>query len=100
MEKKYFTLYLLPSRPDFAFTMTDEEKAIMHQHVSYWMDKMNKGQVVAFGPVMDPKGPYGLGIVSAENEEEIKDFIDKDPASRLNKYEYFPMQAIVANQNV
>lgn len=27
MDKKYFVLYLLPPRPDFAQSMTDEERA-------------------------------------------------------------------------
>lgn len=44
---------------------------------------------------MDPKGPYGLGIVSVDNEQELKDFITNDPAGKINKYEYFPMKAIV-----
>jgi len=99
LDNNYFALYRLPSHPDFAFTMTHEEKAIMHQYVSFWMDKMNKGQVVAFAPVFDPKGPHGLGIVSAESEEEINDLTENDPASKLNRFEYFPMKAIVANQN-
>ena len=95
MDKKYFALYLLPCRPDFAFTMMDEERAIMTQHIAYWTDKMNKGQVVVFGPVFDPKAPYGLGVVEVDNEDEIKEFIEHDPASRLNRYEYFPMKAVV-----
>ena len=95
MDKKYFVLHLLPCRPDFAFTMTEEERAVMTQHVAYWMDKMNKGQVVVFGPVFDPAGPYGLGVVAVDDEQQISTFIEHDPASKLNKYEYFPMKAVV-----
>ena len=98
MDKKYFAMHLLPCRPDFAFTMTEEERAVMMQHVAYWTEKMNDGKVVVFGPVMDPKGPYGLGVVIAENEQEITSFIENDPASKLNKYEYFPMRAVVPNK--
>jgi uncharacterized protein YciI len=82
-------------RPDFAQTMTDEERTIMMQHIGYWTDLMNKGKVVAFGPVLDPKGIYGLGIISADNEQEVQDFIANDPAAKINKYEYFPMKAVV-----
>ncbi|MGN6179044.1 MAG: hypothetical protein ACTHNW_07675 [Mucilaginibacter sp.] len=39
--------------------MTPEERAIMQQHVVYWKDLMNKGTVIAFGPVLDPVGTYG-----------------------------------------
>ena len=95
MNTKHFVLYLRPSRPDFAFTMTDEEKAIMGQHVSYWTEKMNDGKVIAFGPVLDPKGPYGLGIISTDDEQEVRGFIEGDPAGKINQYEYFPMKAIV-----
>jgi uncharacterized protein len=95
MDKKYFVLHLLPCRPDFAFTMTDVEKSIMEQHVSYWREQMQYGKVLVFGPVLDPKGPYGLGIVAVELEEEVVSFIENDPASKLNTYEYFQMRAVI-----
>jgi uncharacterized protein len=95
MEKKYFVLHLLPSRPDFAQTMTAEERAIMMKHVAYWTDIMNQGKVLAFGPVLDPSEVYGLGIISVGSEQEVEDLIANDPASKINRYEYFPMKAIV-----
>ncbi|MEI6948202.1 YciI family protein [Paraflavisolibacter sp. H34] len=95
MDKKYFVLHLLPSRPDFAQTMTDEERTIMMSHVGYWTELMNQGKVVAFGPVLDPKAVYGLGIISADSEQEVQEFIANDPASKINRYEYFPMMAVV-----
>lgn len=95
MEKKYYALHLLPQRPDFAQTMTEEERAIMMQHVAYWTEVMNQGKVLAFGPVLDPKAVYGLGIIVVDNEQEVKDFIANDPATAINRYEYFPMLAIV-----
>lgn len=93
--KKFFALYLNPPRPSFAQDMTADEKAIMMQHVMYWTDLMNKGYVIAFGPVLDPASIYGLGIVAVENEEQVKEFIANDPATGLNTYEYFPMMAVV-----
>jgi len=51
--------------------------------------------VLAFGPVIDPDEVYGLGIISVDNEQEVKDFIANDPAAKINRYEYFPMRAIV-----
>ncbi len=97
MDKKYFVLYLLPSRPDFAQTMNDEERAIMVKHIAYWTEIMNQGKVLAFGPVLDPQEIYGLGIVSVNNQQEVLDLIANDPAGKINKYEYFPMKAIVPN---
>jgi hypothetical protein len=95
MEKQFFAVYLNPSRPDFAMTMTDDERAVMMAHVGYWTEKMNQGKVYAFGPVMDPQTIYGLGIVAVESEQELKDFIANDPAGKINTYEYFPMRAVV-----
>lgn len=95
MEKQFYAVHLLPSRPDFAMTMTDDERAIMMQHIDYWTKLLNQGKVYAFGPVMDPKGPYGLGIVAVDSEQELKDFIANDPAGKINRYEYFPMRAVV-----
>lgn len=98
MNKKYFVLHLLPSRPDFAQTMNDAEKAIMTEHVAYWTALMNQGKVLAFGPVMDPAEIYGLGIVAVDDEQEIREFIAHDPASTINRYEYFPMMAVVPSK--
>ena len=95
MDKKYFVLHLLPSRPDFAQTMTDEERSIMMKHVGYWTEIMNKGKVLAFGPVLDPEEIYGLGIIAVDDEQEVKEFIANDPAAKINRYEYFPMKAVV-----
>ena len=78
--------------------MNDEERAIMEQHMSYWNTKMNEGKVVAYGPVLDPKAIYGLGIIAAKDDAEVRDFIQNDPAVTINRYEYFPMMAIVPSR--
>jgi uncharacterized protein YciI len=74
--------------------MTAEERTIMQQHIAYWNDYMNKGMVLAFGPVLDPKGVYGLGIVEVETEQQMKDMIANDPANGLNTYEFYLMKAV------
>jgi uncharacterized protein len=91
----FYALYLRPSRPDFMQTMTDEERGIMQQHVAYWQKYLDEGVMHVFGPVMDPKGAYGLGVVEVESEAYLVSLIDKDPASKINKYEYYPMRAVV-----
>lgn len=98
MEKKYFVLHLLPLRSDFAQTMGPDERSIMMKHIAYWNEIMNQGEVLAFGPVMDPKEVYGLGIIAVDDEQEVFDFIANDPATAINKYEYFPMRAIVPSR--
>lgn len=98
MEKKHFFLKLIPVRPDFATTMTEDERNIMQQHVVYWKNFMNRGMVVVFGPVMDPRGPYGMGIITAENDDEVKKFTEGDPASKINMYEFYPMRAVLPDK--
>ncbi len=97
MDKKYYALKLIPNRPTFAQDMTDEERAVMHQHVAYWKTLMDKGKVVVFGPILDPKEVYGFGVIEANDEDEVKAFIAEDPATKINTYEFYPMRAIVKN---
>ncbi len=95
MEKKHFVLYLIPSRHDFAQTMTDDERAIMQQHVAYWAAYLDQGVVSVFGPVFDPAGTYGIGIVSVDDESQLLSLMQHDPAAKINKYEYYPMRAVM-----
>jgi uncharacterized protein YciI len=95
MEKMHYVLYLNPPRPTFIMDMSDEERTIMGRHVEYWNKFMEKGKIIAFGPVLDPAGVYGVGIAEVESEEELKDFIKNDPANGVNSYEYYPMKAII-----
>jgi len=90
----HYFLKLIPPRPTFAQDMTDEERAIMQQHVAYWGALMSKGKVVVYGPVMDPAGVYGMGVVEAETEQELIDFMKNDPAATINRYEHCPMRAV------
>lgn len=94
MDKKYFAIKLLPNRPDFAQTMTDTERSIMQQHIVYWKEYMEKGIMLVFGPVLDPSGVYGLGIIAVESEDQIPELLNNDPASKINKYEYYQMMAV------
>jgi uncharacterized protein YciI len=75
--------------------MTDEERSIMQHHAAYWRGLMNKGKVLVFGPVLEPKGAYGFGIIPAENEEEVKAFMAGDPATKILTFEFYQMLAVV-----
>jgi len=41
-------------------------------------------------------GTYGIGIVGVETEEQLQSLIKNDPATAINKYEYYPMRAATA----
>jgi uncharacterized protein YciI len=94
-EKKNFFLKLNPPRASFMMDMTEEEKSIMQKHVAYWAPYVNDGTVIVLGPVMDPKGGYGIAVVKVESEEELNQIIAKDPANGLNTYELYPMRAVI-----
>ncbi|HQQ94684.1 MAG TPA: YciI family protein [Bacteroidia bacterium] len=94
MEKQQFFLKLNPPRPSFMMDMTGDEKAIMQKHVAYWSGLLQEKIAIVFGPVLDPKGGYGAGVVSVDNEEHLKQILAKDPANGLNQYEYHPMRAV------
>ena len=94
-QKQYYFVKLSPPRPSFTQDMTDVERNTMTQHAAYWTDFMQRGAVVVFGPVSDPKGAYGVGVVAVGDEQELKRFLENDPAFGLTTFEYFPMRAIV-----
>ena len=71
---------LQASRPSFALNMTDEEREIMGRHAAYWQPFIDSGQMVVFGPVLDSTGSWGLGVIEAEDEDELRAFAAGDPA--------------------
>ncbi len=67
-------------RATFALDMTHEEREIMGQHAAYWQPLIDSGQMVIFGPVLDSTGSWGLGVVEADDEDELRTFAAADPA--------------------
>ncbi len=59
--------------------MTDEEREIMGRHAVYWQPLIDSGHMVIFGPVLDGSGSWGLGVVEADDEEELRAFAASDP---------------------
>lgn len=75
-----FVFRLKAPRPNFALDMTDEEREIMGRHAAYWQPRLDAGEMVIFGPVLDSTGSWGLGVVEADDEDELRAFAAKDPA--------------------
>jgi len=73
--------------------MTADEKIIMQKHVAYWDPFVNDGTVIVLGPVIDPKGGYGIAVIRVDSEDQLNQLIANDPANGLNSYEIYPMQA-------
>jgi uncharacterized protein YciI len=74
-----FVFRLKAPRPNFALDMTDEEREIMGRHAAYWRPYVDSGQMVVFGPVLDQTGSWGLGVLEAEDEDEVRAFAAGDP---------------------
>ena len=75
-----FVFRLIAPRATFALDMTDEEREIMGHHAAYWQPFIDSGQMVIFGPVLDSTGSWGLGVVEADDENELRAFAAGDPA--------------------
>ena len=91
MNKKYYFLKLNPPRPNFIDDITNEERDIMHRHAAYWSTFADNGIAIVLGPVMDPKGAFGMAVVEVDTEEQLNEIISHDPANGLHQFEVFPM---------
>ena len=90
----YFFSRLNAPRPTLAHDMTAAEAAVMDQHADYWSELLARGNAVVFGPVLDPRGAWGLSIIRADNEAEARDVIEADPILGADlgfSYEMSPM---------
>ena len=99
----YFLYKLNSPRPTFPRDMTSTERDLMHKHVAYWSRLMKEGRVIAFGPVADPKGAYGIGILQLEQGEDANALGANDPIILAHAgfgFEIHPMpQLVVSKQN-
>jgi uncharacterized protein YciI len=97
-EPRHFLCRLIPPRPDFAATMTAEERSVMQNHAAYWIQNLERGRAIVFGPVADPKGDWGVGIVDAADLAAVEALRDADPAilsGRGFRYEILPMPRLI-----
>ena len=86
-----FLFRLVPPRPDFAQTMTPEEQQAMAGHQEYWRQLLEAGRVVVYGPVADPEGVWGMGVLRATERAEVLEIGERDPSvvAGVNTFEVF-----------
>ncbi len=80
MSQNHFVYKLIPPRTTFAGDMNDAEQAIMGRHAEYWTALFEEGRAVLFGVVLDRAGAWGLAVVEAEGEHEVRALASDDPA--------------------
>jgi len=68
--------------------MTEVEGKVMQEHGAYWRDLADRRIAVVVGPVIDPKGVYGLAIVEVVDEIGVHDIGTKDPAIKAGGFRY------------
>jgi uncharacterized protein len=86
-----FFFRLNPPRADFAQTMTPDEQRAMAEHMDYWQQLRSEGRVVVYGPVADPEGVWGMGVLHAEDRAEVLSIAERDPSvlAGVNTFDVF-----------
>jgi uncharacterized protein YciI len=79
---QHFVYKLIPPRPTFLTDMTEAEARVMADHAAYWTQLCEQGAAVAFGPVADPAGAWGLAVVEAADADEVDRIRRADPVVR------------------
>jgi hypothetical protein len=90
----HFLYRLIPPRPTFPGDMTEAEGKIMQAHFGYWAGLMAERKAVVYGPVMDPRGSYGVAIVEVADDTTARGIAADDPAIRSSagfSFELHPM---------
>lgn len=95
---RYFLCRLVPPRPTFALDMSAGEKEIMARHAEYLRTQLARRRIVVFGPVLDPKGAWGVAVARVADEDELRAILAQDPAIQAAmgmSYETYPMATAV-----
>ncbi len=94
---KYFLCRFVPPAPDFIRTMTPDQKSLMKEHGEFLQGLLEKGNLVAHGPVTDPSGGWGMSLFVAnddQNAEDVQAAVSDDPMIKAGvgaRYDVLPM---------
>jgi uncharacterized protein YndB with AHSA1/START domain len=97
----YFFARLLSQRASFMQDMSAEERQMMLEHGAYWAGQMARGKMLVYGPVADPKGGWGMGVLKVSSEDELVALQSNDPAILGNRglyYQNLPMPRAIYRQ--
>ena len=95
---KPYLYRLLPPRPTFPQDMMREEVEVMQAHSAYLRGLAAKGEAIAFGPVLDPKGAWASGFSRSQAPSAWRRSRGATPgvaSGRGFAYEIRPMAALV-----
>jgi len=77
--KSHFLVTYTIARGD-ANQITRDQMATLMQHAAYIKAQVEQGRITWGGRTMDPKHPRGLAIFEVSSEDEVRDYIQHDPA--------------------
>jgi hypothetical protein len=98
-EKNRFLYKLFPPRPTFTQDMTEAERKVMQEHSTYWKCLIDDSIATIFGLVLDPRGPWGVGIVDVANESFARALGTNDPAVKAGlTFDVSPMPCAVVRK--
>jgi uncharacterized protein YciI len=91
---------LIAPRATFPADITPEETALMQKHFAYWQELFKTGKVLIIGPVLDPKGAWGMAVLETDSLADAQLMADNDPSVKggLNKVEVSPMHVSLRKQ--
>lgn len=79
--------------------MTEVERKVMQEHATYWKGVTDKGIAIVLGLVLDPKDPWGVGIVEVADEADARALGTNDPAVKTGlTFEVYPMPDAVVRK--
>ena len=99
---KFYLCKLVPPRATFPQDITPGEAEIMRAHAAYCGKLLEAGKAIVFGPVADPKGFWGLGVLQLPDDADPQTIIADDPAIRANAgfdYQVMPMLRAATREN-
>lgn len=95
----FFCCQLIPPRTTFPFDMTEAERERMSAHADHIRNLIGQGLIRLAGPVLDPKGSWGLVVGEAQNEQQMRDALDADPIVRAGwnfRYDIHSMPSLLS----
>ena len=98
MSKNHYLYKLIPPRTTFPVDMSPAEGEIMEAHFGYWAAAIAERKAVAYGPVMDPTGTYGIAVVEATDDKAAEGVVSRDPAIQSPAgftFELHPMEGAI-----
>ncbi|MCA1453309.1 hypothetical protein I6F35_08775 [Bradyrhizobium sp. BRP22] len=91
---RYFLCKLVPPRSTFTQDMTPREAEIMQAHTACCEELLRVDKAIVFGPVADPAGVWGLGVLRLPDDTDPQSIIANDPVMKADAgftYQVMPM---------